>query len=47
MKLGQSSMDDYASKFLELLRYGPYIKDEKVKLQCFLSGLPQYYKDKI
>ena len=24
-----------------------YIKDEKVKIQRFRSGLPQYYKDKI
>jgi len=40
-------MDDYASKFLELLRYVPYIKDEKVKIHNFLRGLPQYYKDMI
>ena len=32
-------------KFFELLRYVRYIKDEKVKIQRFLSGLPQYYKD--
>jgi hypothetical protein len=38
-------MDDYANKFLELLRYVPYIKDEKVKIQHFLSGFPQSYKD--
>jgi hypothetical protein len=47
MKLVQSTMDDYASKFLELLRYVLYIKDEKVKIQHFLSGLSQYYKCKI
>ena len=40
-------MEVYANKFLELLRYVRYIKDEKVKIQRFLSGLPQYYKDKI
>jgi len=40
-------MDDYANKFLELLRYVPYIKDEKVKIQHFLSGFPQSYKDTI
>ena len=38
-------MEEYANKFLELLRYVKYIKDEKVKIQCFLSGLPQSYKD--
>ena len=40
-------MEEYANKFLELLRYVRYIKDEKVKIQHFLSGLPQYYKDRI
>ena len=38
-------MEEYANRFLELLRYVRYIKDEKVKIQHFLSGLPQYYKD--
>ena len=40
-------MEEYANKFLELLRHVRYIKDEKVKIQCFLSGLPQSYKDRI
>ena len=40
-------MEEYANKFLELLRYVGYIKYEKVKIQCFLSGLPQSYKDQI
>ena len=40
-------MEEYANKLLELLRYVRYIKDEKVKVQCFLSGLPQSYKDRI
>ena len=35
------------NKFLELLRYVWYIRDEKVKVQQFLSGLPQSYKDSI
>ena len=30
-----------------MLRYFRYIRDEKVKVQRFLSGLPQSYKDKI
>jgi hypothetical protein len=33
-------MDDYVKRFIELLRYVPYIKDEKVKIQHFLSGFP-------
>ena len=40
-------MEEYANKFLELLRYVRYIKDDKVKIQHFLSGLPQSYKDRI
>ena len=40
-------MEEYANKFLELLRYVRYIKDEKVKIHHFLSGLPQSYKDQI
>ena len=41
------TIDEYVNKFLELLRYVPYIKDEKVKLQRFISGLPQTYQNKI
>jgi hypothetical protein len=40
LKLGQLTIDEYINKFLELMRYVPYIKDEKVKMQRFISGLP-------
>ena len=40
-------MEEYANKFLEVLRYVSYIKDEKVKIHHFLSGFPQSYKDRI
>ena len=40
-------MEEYANNFLELLRYVKYIKDEKVKIQRFLSGLPHSYKYRI
>ena len=40
-------MEEYANKFLELLRYVMYIRDDKVKIQHFLSGLRQSYKDRI
>jgi hypothetical protein len=29
------------------LKYVDFIKDEKVKIQRFLSGLPSFYSDKI
>ena len=47
LRFGQQTMEEYANKFLELLRYVRYIRDEKVKVQYFLSGLPQSYKDRI
>ena len=40
-------MEEYANNFLELLRYVRYIKDDKVKIQHFLSGAPQSYKERI
>ena len=47
LRLGQYTMEEYANKFLELLRYVKYIKDEKLKIHRFLRGLPQSYKDRI
>ena len=47
LRLGQQTMEEYANNFLEPLRYIRYIKDEKVKIQWFLIGLPQSYKDQI
>ena len=47
LKLGQLTMEEYANKFLELLRYVRYIWDDKVKIQHFLSGLLQSYKDRV
>ena len=41
------SMDDFSNRFLELLKYVPYIKDEMVKIKIFLCVLPQPYKDRI
>jgi hypothetical protein len=41
------TMDDLIKKFLELLRFVPYIREDKVKIQRFLSYLPRSYKDRI
>jgi hypothetical protein len=41
------AMEDLINKFLELLRFVPYIREDKVKIQWFLSCLPQSYKEKI
>ena len=40
-------MEEYKNKFLEVLRYFKYIRDDKMNIQCFLSGIPQSYKDRI
>jgi len=40
LRLGQMTMEDLINKFLDLLRFVPYIKEEKVKVQRFLSCLP-------
>jgi hypothetical protein len=47
LKLGNMTIEEYEKKFLELLRYVDFIKDEKVKIKRFLSGFPSFYKDKI
>ena len=47
LKLGSMSMKELSSKFLSLLRYVPYIIDEKEKIQQFLNYLPARSKDRI
>jgi hypothetical protein len=47
LKLGKLTIDEYINKFLKLIRYVPYIKDEKVNTQRFISRLPQSFCDKI
>ena len=37
--------DEYTTRFLDLLRYAPYLKDEKDKIHRFISGLPTTYRD--
>lgn len=41
------SYEEYNSIFLELLRYVPYLKEEKAKIHRFISGLPIAFKDRI
>ena len=47
LKMGNLTMNAYEKIFLEILTYVDYIKDEKVNIQGFLSGLTTFYKDKI
>ena len=39
--------DEYASTFLEFLRYVPYLTKENAKIYRFISGLPIALKDRI
>jgi hypothetical protein len=47
LKMGSITMDEYENIFFELLEYVAFIKDEKVKIQRFMSGLPSLYNDMI
>jgi hypothetical protein len=47
LKLGSMTIDEYEWRFLELLKYVPFIKDETVKIQRYLNGLPSSISDKI
>jgi hypothetical protein len=47
LKLGKLTIEEYVNKFLDLLRYVPYIKAEKAKVQRFISGLPKEYRNRI
>jgi len=47
LRLSSMSMKELCSKFLSLLRYVPYIIDEKPKIQRFLSCLPMVFNDRI
>ena len=47
LKLGNMTIDEYERNFLELLKYVPFIKDEAVKIQRYLSGMPPSMSDKI
>jgi len=45
LNMGSMIDDEYTSKLLELLRYVPYLKEEKAKIRRFTSGLPKEFKD--
>ena len=47
LKMGSMTDEEYTTKFLELLRYVPYLKDEKAKVKRFSNGLPLAFKDRV
>ena len=40
-------MEEHVQKVIELLRYVRYIKEERVKIQSLLGGIPLSYRDMI
>jgi hypothetical protein len=46
-ELGSMTIDKYERRFLELLKYVPFIKDKQVNIQRYLSGLSSFISDKI
>lgn len=46
-KVSQISMDDLVMKFIDILRYVPYICEEKAKVQHFIKFIALYFKEKI
>jgi hypothetical protein len=47
LKLRSTTIDEYERRFVELLKYVSFIKDETVKIQRYLSGFPSFISDKI
>eukprot|EP00253_Pinus_taeda_P018663 PITA_18663 len=45
--LGQQTMDEFITRFTSLLRYVPYVREEKAKVQRFVSSLPPYMRERI
>ena len=42
LRLGQQTMDEFITHFTSLLRYVRYIREEKAKVQRFISSFPLY-----
>ena len=47
LKLGSTTIYEYQRRFLELLKYVSFIKDDTIKIQRYLSGFPSFISDKI
>jgi hypothetical protein len=47
IKLSSMTIDEYEQRFLELMKYVPFIKDKNLKIHRYLSGLPPSIGEKI
>lgn len=47
LQMGSMSNEEYTRIFLELLRYVPYLREEKTEVHRYISGFSVSYRDKI
>jgi hypothetical protein len=47
LKMGSMTIDEYERRFMELLKYVSFIKDETINIHRYLSGLSSFISDKI
>jgi hypothetical protein len=47
LKLRSMKIDEYERRFLELLKYVSFIKDDTIKIHRYLSGLSSFINEKI
>eukprot|EP00253_Pinus_taeda_P023957 PITA_23957 len=47
LRLGKMSMDEFLIKFTSLLRYVTYRREEKAKVQQFISSFPLFMKEQL
>ena len=47
LNLSSMTINEYERRFLELLKYVTFIKDETIKIHRYLSGLSSFISDKI
>jgi hypothetical protein len=47
LKIGSMTIGEYDRRFLELLKYVSFIKDDAVNIKRYLSGFPSLISDKI
>jgi len=45
LRLGKMSMDEFITEFTSLLQYVPYIREDKAKVQWYISSLPLFMKE--
>lgn len=46
-RLSQLTMDKFVTRFTSLLRYVPYIQEEKAMVQHFTNSLPAFMREKL